>query len=567
MKSLFISAFYRAGAGTDGTIEAGSTGGGRRLTSEHADRQVGRRSEPRPYAIRLLAASFLAALLAGCGTLPPRGEPPSSTALRPAADSPLVRMVRDSQPSPELTGFRLMPLGVFSLDTRIELADRASRSLDLQYYHIHNDRTGRLLLRHLRDAAERGVRVRLLVDDLYTFGGDSMFRNFAAVPNVEVRLFNPFCCGRDSVASKFTTSLFDFRRVNRRMHNKLFVADGVMAVIGGRNIADEYFMRSDTSNFVDMDALVVGAVVPQLVAIFDDYWNAPEVYPVQTIITTDVAPSALRHEFNEHVDMGEQMMKIKLPPVDVLGYGGIREDFEFGRLGLIWGTAEAFADPPGKASEPSDDKARAMSVQMDVLDMVGRAQRDVFISSPYLIPGEHGMETIAALGRRNVKMTILTNSLAATDEPLVHTGYARYRPRMLAAGVDLYELSPERVSSNRRLGFSGLSLGRLHAKTAVIDRETVFIGSMNLDPRSATKNTELGVIAHSRQLAKEVIRVIELSKFQSSYRIRFGPDGRSLQWLTMDDEREVILNEEPESTFYLRLQNAILGPFVPEQHL
>ncbi len=516
----------------------------------------------------MLATCLLAvAVLAGCGTLPQRGTAPASAALAPAPESPLVRIVRDSQPSPEFTGFRLMPLGVFSLDARIELTDRARDSLDVQYYQIHNDKTGRLLLRHLRAAAQRGVRVRLLVDDLYTTGGDELFRGLAAFPNVEVRLFNPFCCGRTSLASKFAASLFDFRRVNRRMHNKLFVADGVIAIAGGRNIADEYFMRGASENFVDMDALIVGAVLPQLSAIFDAYWNAPEVYPIETILGTAADPEALRRAFDEQVDAGEQMMKIVLPPVDALGYGGIREDLDHGRLGLVWGTAVAFADPPGKASEPSDDKARAMSVQMNVMNIVAGAQEEVQISSPYLIPGNAGVATFADLGRRGVKMTILTNSLAATDEPLVHTGYARYRKDMLDAGVDLYELSPVRTQSNRRLGFSGSSLGRLHAKTAVIDRDTVFIGSMNLDPRSATINTELGVIAHSPELAKEVTRVIRLSKLLGAYRVRFDPDGRSLQWLTMNDETEVILTEEPDSTFLMRLHHVIVGPFVPEQQL
>ena len=175
-----------------------------------------------------------------------------------------------------------MPLGAYSLDARIQLARRAKHSLDVQYYLIQNDATGRLLLRNLRDAALRGVRVRLLVDDLYTSGGDPLFIGLTAFPNVEVRLFNPFCCGRDSLLAKYTASLADFGRLNHRMHNKLFIADGAIVVAGGRNIADEYFMRSMTDNFVDMDAFIVGAVVPQLARIFDTYWNSPQVYPAQS---------------------------------------------------------------------------------------------------------------------------------------------------------------------------------------------------------------------------------------------------------------------------------------------
>ncbi|HEY3179152.1 MAG TPA: phospholipase D-like domain-containing protein, partial [Casimicrobiaceae bacterium] len=205
-----------------------------------------------------------------------QADRPFSPAQQPSADSPLVRIAQDSSPAPTLTGFRLMPDGFYSLDARIELVRRARDSLDVQYYLIQDDRTGRLLMRNLRDAALRGVRVRLLVDDLYTAGGDPMFRGLAAFPNVEVRLFNPFCCARQSIAGKYVASIADFRRLNHRMHNKLFIADGVVAVMGGRNITDEYFTRSATSNFVDMDVFIVGAVVRQLADIFDVYWNSPQ---------------------------------------------------------------------------------------------------------------------------------------------------------------------------------------------------------------------------------------------------------------------------------------------------
>ena len=505
--------------------------------------------------------------LIGCGTLPVRSEVPHSAARAPSVDSPLARIAAASIPDPELSGFRLMPLGVFSLDARIELADRARHTLDVQYYHIHNDATGRLFLRHLRNAALRGVRVRLLVDDLYTVGGDELFSGLAAFPNVEVRLFNPFCCGRTSIANKYAASLFDFGRLNHRMHNKLFIADGAIVVAGGRNVADEYFQRSMGANFVDMDAFIVGAVVPQFATIFDAYWNSPYVYPVQTIIDVGVDRTLLRERFDHLVDDGDQMVALVLPPIDVLGYGAISEDLDSGRLSLVWAPAVAFADPPAKVTARSDEAARDMSVAMNVMDRVIAASHEVVISSPYLIPGSTGVEAFGDLGKRNVKVTILTNSLAATDEPLVHTGYARYRVAMLNAGVDLYELSPVRIQRNRRLGFLGSSTGRLHAKTAVIDRSLVFIGSMNLDPRSATKNTELGMIVDSPELAKEVLRVIHISKLQSAYRVRLRSDQRSLEWLTMDDEKEIVLTTEPDSTFFLRLQNVLFAPFIPEDQL
>ena len=269
----------------------------------------------------------------------------------------------DSSPAPTLTGFRLMPLGFYSLDARIQLARRARYSLDVQYYLIQDDRTGRLLMRNLRDAALRGVRVRLLVDDLYTVGGDPMFRGLAAFPNVEVRLFNPFCCARQSIASKYAASIADFRRLNHRMHNKLFIADGVFAVMGGRNIADEYFTRSATSNFVDMDVFMVGPVVRQLADIFDVYWNSPQAYPVEAILGESADRDEARRGFDHLVDDGEQMMSVNVPPFDILGYGPISDDLDAGRLGLVWGTAVAFADQPAKVMATSDEMARSMSAR------------------------------------------------------------------------------------------------------------------------------------------------------------------------------------------------------------
>jgi len=516
---------------------------------------------------RIYALLLASLLLSACGTLPTQIDRRFSPAREPAVDSPLVRIAQDSSPAPTLTGFRLLPDGFYSLDARIQLARRARHSLDLQYYLIQDDRTGRLLMRNLRDAASRGVRVRLLVDDLYTAGGDPMFRGLAAFPNVEVRLFNPFCCARQSIVSKYVASLADFRRLNHRMHNKLFIADGAIAIMGGRNIADEYFMRSRTSNFVDMDVFVVGPVVRQLASIFDVYWNSPQAYPVEAIVGGSVDDDEARRRFDHLVDDGEQMMSITLPPSDTLGYRPISDDLDAGRLALVWGTAVAFADHPGKVMATSPEMARSMSAQMNVMDRVMESTSEVVISSPYLIPGEVGVRAFGDLRKRNVKITILTNSFAANDVPLAHAGYARYRIELLRTGVDIYELSPSRVQHSERLMIPGASLGRLHAKTAVIDDAMVYIGSVNLDPRSDSTNTELGLVARCPELAKEVIRVIDISKLQSSYRLRFAPDGQSLEWLATDDQGEIVLSAEPEVTPLMRLQNMLLAPFVPEQLL
>jgi putative cardiolipin synthase len=519
---------------------------------------------------RLAAAGLIAVatVLAGCGSLPTNVGKTDTLALAPNPDSPLVKIAKVSSPSPEQTGVRLLPLGAYSLDTRIQLAQRASTSLDVQYYVLENDPTGRLLMKALRDASVRGVRVRLLVDDLYTTHSDPLLRGLASFPNVEVRLFNPFCCYRSGgVSGRYVASIFDFGRLNHRMHNKLFIADGVMAVAGGRNIADEYFLRSESANFIDMDAFVMGAVVQSMAQIFDRYWNSEVVYPIEAVGEPLGDKAARANAFDATMAALPPSPPVDPPATDLLGYGPLVEELDSGQLGLEWGIARAFADPPEKLLAMTPKIAFEMSVTNDVMMQVWQAKSDLVLTSPYMIPGETGMQSFRNLERDKVKVTVITNSLAATDEPLVHTGYSRYRPGMLKAGVDLYELSPTRAQTTKRLGVFGKSLGRLHAKTAVIDKKIIFIGSMNLDPRSASTNTEFGMFIESAPLAKELLRVINISKLESAYRLRLDPKTSQLQWLTLEDDKEVVLGVEPESTFWLRVHNMLLGWFVPEKLL
>jgi putative cardiolipin synthase len=508
------------------------------------------------------------ALLVGCGSLPANVGKTDSSALPPNPESPLVRIAASSIPSPEQTGVRLLPLGAYSLDTRIQLAQRATSSLDVQYYVLEDDPTGRLLMTALRDASARGVRVRLLVDDLYTTHSDPLLRGLASFPNIEVRLFNPFCCARSSgVGARYTASIFDFGRLNHRMHNKLFIADGVMAVAGGRNIADEYFLRAMNANFVDMDAFVMGAVVKSMSAIFDRYWNSEVVYPIEVVGEPLGDRPARAKAFDALIASLPPSPPADPPATDLLGYGPLAEELDAGQIGLEWGIARAFSDPPEKLLAMSPKVAFEMSVTNDVMMQVWQAKSDLVLTSPYMIPGEKGMESFRNLERDKVKVTVITNSLAATDEPLVHNGYSHYRTGMLEVGVDLYELSPTRTQQTKRLGMFGASLGRLHAKTAVIDKKIIFIGSMNLDPRSASTNTEFGMFIESPALAKELLRVINISKLESAYRLRLDPKTSRLEWLTLEDDKEVILEVEPESSLWLRVHNMLLGWLVPEQLL
>lgn len=503
--------------------------------------------------------------LTGCGTLPHQVERTVSEAIPASPKGRLAQIVGASTPPGDLSGFRLLPLGAYALDARLQLARRAEFSLDVQYYTIEDDNTGHIFLRHLRDAAARGVRVRLLVDDLFTASTSETLRSLAAHPNIEVRLFNPFCCARESLLSRFAGSLFDLYRLNHRMHNKMFIADGLMAIAGGRNIGDQYFQRSGVHNFVDMDALVLGAVVREMAGIFDRYWGSEVVYPVQSIDTMTHSTEFWRARFDQLTSSVDAPHD--LPSVDVLGYGPVSEELDSGRLGLIWGAARAIADPPGKRDTKTAEAASATSVTNDLRMQLWGANKELVLTSPYLIPGPKGIKTFEGLGDRKVKMTIITNSLAATDESLVHAGYSRYRYPLLRAGVDLYELSPERTRLNKRLGMFGKSRGRLHAKTAIVDDKLVFLGSMNLDPRSETQNTEFALFIESPELARELQRILRITKLQSAYRVRLSPETDELQWLTMDDENEVILTDEPESSWWLRFHNLFLAPLVPEQLL
>ena len=519
---------------------------------------------------RMALICLIAGVSAACSTLPAVDrEAIASEAIPLSTTTTLGRIAQGSIPSPGVSGFRLMPLGLFSLDTRAQLARRAEVSLDVQYYHFEHDETGRWLLRALRDAAARGVRVRLLIDDLYTGGQDEKWLAFAAHPNVEVRVFNPFARARGrGQGGRFFANADEWSRVNHRMHNKLLIADGAMAVIGGRNVANEYYLRGASENFVDVDAFTVGWIVPPLQFQFDRYWNSAAVYPLQAIARTEVPPEVLRAGFEEWTGPKSTPPPADLPSNDILGYGPIADDLDGGRLGLIWGDAFVFADHPDKpfdgevGGEPLDT-----SVTYNLFEVIRQAKKEVVMSSPYFVPGELSLQMFRDLRAKGVAVAVMTNSLASTDEPIVHIGYAAHREELLRMGLELYELSSSRVKNNERPFLFGKSLGRLHAKLAVIDREGLFIGSMNLDPRSASINTELGAVVRSPALAKELLRVIDIDRLLSAYRVRLKGTGRGLEWVSNDGDREMILTEEPDSTPWLRIKSWLLTPFVPVEQL
>ena len=260
---------------------------------------------------RLLTRGLLllaACMACGCASLPADVERPPSTSLAAPDDAPLARLAAASGVPPGLSGFWPMPVSSFALDARLALIRTARASLDLQYYFIGDDEVGHLILRELRDAARRGVRVRLLLDDLHTQGMDPLLQGLQAHPNVEVRLFNPFGAGRDSSLGRFVSFLGDFRRLNHRMHNKLFIADAAVGIVGGRNLADEYFLRSRDANFIDMDLLATGALMGQLNALFDRYWNSEQAFPLDAIVAGGEPPEIRRQAFDRRVGQEQAPM-------------------------------------------------------------------------------------------------------------------------------------------------------------------------------------------------------------------------------------------------------------------
>ena len=508
-----------------------------------------------------------AAWLAGCVSLPPPQPRPVVTAITDVAGTELGQLAVAGTPggSTALSGFRLLPEAAFAFDARISLARHAEKSLDVQYYLIHKDDVGLLFLKELREAAARGVRVRLLVDDLYTAGEDEVFSTLSAFPNIEVRLFNPLPSRANSLTARLLFSLTDFGRINHRMHNKLLVADNSFAVSGGRNIANEYFMRSTAANFIDMDVLSSGPVVRQMSEGFDRYWNSEHVRPIESI-----AP--LRMPVEEAQKRFDAMARTAVPDVqirqrDVLNKSPVGEQLTTGKIDRYWAPFTLFVDDPEKITRKAD-AAYVGSVTEGALSVINSAKREVKIGSPYFIPGAHGMAMMKKAIEQGGRITVVTNSLGATDEPLAYAGYERYRADMLKIGVTIYEIAPTLSGRSGRFGDFGKSISRLHAKLAVIDDERFFVGSMNLDHRSAAVNTEMGLVIDSPELVGDYNKLMTGDRVNLGYRLRLGPNGRRVQWLEYDDAGgDIVHEDEPGEFLWLRFKNWLLLPIVGEELL
>jgi len=488
----------------------------------------------------------LVVLVSGCASLPPPAGRTATTALTNTSDTALGRAVAPlTAANPGKTGVHAMLDPRDAFVARVVLAAAAEKSLDVQYYIWNGDEVGYLMFEALWQAAERGVRVRLLLDDNNTAGLDPTIAALDAHPNIEVRLYNPNV-QRGVRALNFMT---DFTRVNHRMHNKSFTVDNQVAVVGGRNIGDEYFGAGSGVVFADFDVAVVGAVVPQVSQEFDTYWNSASAYPAADFVGSSGAEGAqaLQAKF-----AANRATPDSLAYIAAVKESPLLRDITDRKVAFEWTTAKVVYDDPAKTLNADARKDDLLFPKL--VEMMGRPEQRLDLVSPYFVPGENGTAALVAVASRGVQVRILTNSLASSDESAVQAGYAKRRPDLLRAGVRIYELKPAAVEEARekRHGFGSSSSAGLHAKTFAVDGSRIFVGSYNLDQRSLLLNTEMGIIIASPKLAGWLGEQFDSAIPQVAYEVKLGADGRSLEWIERTPHGEVRYETEPGTSWFQR---------------
>jgi putative cardiolipin synthase len=495
-------------------------------------------------AAALLACAVLAA--AACAPIRRDHQAEPSQAFDRPAETRLGRLhAAELARHPGESAFRLINNGSSAIVTRGVLADLAERSLDLQYFIFEEDEAGAFVLERAIAAADRGVRVRLLLDDQNMAFDEASLARIDAHPNIEVRVFNPY---PDRVRwSRTLQILADFGRLGHRMHNKVFAVDGQAAILGGRNIGNAYFESAGATNFRDVDVLASGPIVADVLRQFDAYWNDPITVPVAAFgapalhVPGSTLPDGMRgHLSGESVPLAEYARR----------KDEVRANVE-ALAGFAWGRGTAVAEPPARQAEgaaPPSRVLRALAAQREA------ARSEFLMETAYFVPGERGVRLLTDLARRGVRVKIMTNSMATTDVPAVHAGYRRYREALLAGGVALHEY---RVDASRpaprglRQPF-GSAASALHAKVVVHDRRIVWIGSANFDPRSRRINTETGLMIESPELAARLADSMERDYSASHSWQLVLQDGR-LGWRGLQDGRLVVLGDEPDAGFLRRM--------------
>ena len=499
-------------------------------------------------AMLFTAASFLAVLSYGHFAKHARGEPSAALPFEPSFT------ILDNGVAPRVeaaggkSGLTLLSGNLDAFAARALTARAAGRSLDLMYYYWRGDLTGRLLANEVLAAADRGVRVRLLLDDINTTGNDEIYLALDSHANIEVRLFNPSRARSGGLRRGIEMALRAFS-VTRRMHNKAWIADGRLAIIGGRNVGDQYFDAAETSNFRDIDMMLMGPLVQETETVFDAFWNSPVTMPIHAVAEEGEARLGELRRTLARLSQGDsaapyiQRVQQRISVLSMLD-GGVPTHWT--------SDARIISDPPEKALSQGSDNW----IMSTLMSVIASAQKSVQITSPYFVPGTVGTANLKMLTEAGVEVEVLTNSLAATDVALVHGGYAPYRVPLLASGVQLYELQPYvRKASISLLGSRGASL---HTKAFTVDDHTGFVGSFNFDPRSASLNTEMGVLFVEPGLVARLREIFRSETSpQMSYRV-YLEDG-SLRWEGEDENRMTVWDHEPEASFMRRLVARIVS--------
>ncbi|TRD23546.1 phospholipase D family protein [Palleronia caenipelagi] len=498
---------------------------------------------------------FLAAIAAAVVVLrvlfplPDLSDRPESTALTTSADTALAQRVNSvSAEHPGKSGIIPLLNGGDALATRLALAEAAEVSIDAQYYIWHDDTSGMLLLDSLWRAAERGVRVRLLLDDNGVPGMDAYLAALNAHENFEIRLFNPATIR----SPKGLGYLIDGLRMNRRMHNKSFTVDGITTVIGGRNIGNEYFQIGQNNFFIDMDVLAAGPIVGDTLNSFDSYWNARSVFEVESIISGDGDMEA----FRTAADTARADEDVQ--PVINTSRSSLAA-FLDGRATMEWTEVRLLADDPVKGLGKATDEQLMISGMTEILR---GAERSLDVVSAYFVPGKKGTELFSSLAEDGREVSILTNALNTTDHLVVHSGYTKYRRDLLSSGVHLYELKlrGQMLEADFNPHPFGLSGAALHAKTFAIDEDRIFIGSFNFDPRSVRLNCEMGFLINSPTMAQQLRDIFEGPLPFVSYQPGLTPREKMF-WREPIEGQELpeIYQEEPGTSWVKQITLVVLG--------
>ncbi len=454
-----------------------------------------------------------------------------SQASTPTADSTLTQhFAAQLNTHQGQSGIYPLQNGQDAFVARLGLSQVAQKTLDVQYYIWHDDITGRLLLQQLYQAAKRGVKVRLLLDDNNTKGMDSLLISADAHPNLEIRLFNPFM-QRDNRLLAYGS---DFARLNRRMHNKSITADATATIIGGRNIGDEYFNAGSGVMFADLDVLAIGQAAQDVSADFERYWTSQSVYPAQSIITTP----ATSFDTTPAKDTDTQTYLTQLSTSNLI------KQLQSGDLPLVWAKTTLISDDPAKGLGQENPQNTVIAHIAPIMD---NTQTELTIVSPYFVPTQDGTDRLTAIAKSGKKVNVLTNALSATDVAPVHAGYAKYRKELLANGVNLFELKPNTtIHTNDHGGLFNSSGASLHAKTFTVDNQRLFVGSFNMDPRSAKLNTEMGLVIDSPELVGQLSTGLKDYYQTTTYTVSLT-DG-NLSWQTQENGQTLTYDTEPNSS-------------------